>query len=168
MQTVSTATGRTFDDQQAVKRLLQPSLHELRRILRRLGAVTYDLWLPETRSLPRFIYPDERITGIVYGRYKQLGPNTIGRGALVATDRRILLIDKKPMFFRCDEISYRAISAITYSKVALSGTVTLHNRMGDITVRTFNDHCAQQFVKTIESHIFRDRTHAYYDDFASR
>jgi hypothetical protein len=128
--------------------------------LRELGAVQYDLWLPETKELDDVLHPGEEVLGIVYGRYKQqqLGRGVlIGRGALVATSQRIMLIDKKPMFVRCDEISAVVVSAVTYSKVGPAGTVTLHTRLGDIAVRTFNDVCAHNFVEAIESIIFKSQ-----------
>lgn len=126
--------------------------------LRDLGAVAYDLRLPETHTLPMIIHPHERIAGIVYGRYKKEEGKVVGRGALVATDRRVLLLDKKPLFVRCDEISYGVISAITYSKVWITGTIVLHTRMGDISIRTFNQNCAHKFVEAIEANIFKSKS----------
>lgn len=119
--------------------------------LRQLGAVRYDLWLPETHALPIIVHPDEHIKGIVYGRYEQ--DHETGRGALVATDRRVLLVNKKPLFVRCDEIAYRVVSGITYSRVAFMGIITLHTRIGNITIRTFNQNCAHNFVEAIEARI---------------
>lgn len=130
------------------------------RRLREIGAVQYDLWLPEIKELDTVLHPDEELMGIVFGRYKQqqLGRGVlIGRGALVATNQRIMLIDKKPMFVRCDEISAVVVSAVTYAKVGPAGTVTLHTRLGDISVRTFNERCAHNFVEAIEAIIFNNR-----------
>lgn len=126
--------------------------------IRGVGGDAYDMRLPETRLLPTIIQPDEHITGIVYGRYKFAQPPQTGRGAIVVTNRRILLVDKKPFYVRCDEISHYVISAITYSHVGPMGTVVLHTRMGDIQVRTFNQRCAEHFVKAIESRIFQGRS----------
>jgi hypothetical protein len=128
--------------------------------LRMAGAGLYDLWLPETKSLPLVIQPQERILGIVYGRYKQtqLGGGVLkGRGALVATNHRIFLLDKKPLFVRCDEVSPQVISGVTYGRVGFIGTVNLHTRMGDISVRTFNQTCARLFVQAAEREIWRIR-----------
>ena len=131
--------------------------------LKQLGAVAYDLWLPETQTLPLIIHPNERILGIVYGRYKQDEDRAAGRGALVATDSRVLLVDKKPLYIKCGEISYRVVSAITYTRVGFSGTITLHTRLGDITMHTLNQTCAHNFVEAIEANIFRPKDGGYYD-----
>lgn len=123
--------------------------------LRTLGAVAFDLWLPESHALPNLLHLDEHVWGVVYGRYTNTSKVETGRGMLVATDQRLLLINKKPLFVKCDEIAYRVISAITYTKAGIAGTVTVHTRMGDINVRTFNQKCARIFVEAIEAKIFK-------------
>jgi hypothetical protein len=102
------------------------------------------------------IHADERITGIVYGRYAQGDGKLTGRGALISTNHRILLLDKKPMFERCDQINYGVVSAVSYAKAGLAGSVVLRTRMGDITIRTLNKTCAQHFIKAIEAKIFAE------------
>jgi len=141
---------------------------EINEVLRELGAVMYDLWLPETHALPSIIHPNEKINGIVYGRYKHGGAEpSAGRGALVATDSRILLIDKKPLFLKCDELSYSVVSGVTYTKVGPGGTVTLHTRAGDIEIRTLNQRCAHRFVESIEAACLRDSAKENHHDYSA-
>ena len=102
--------------------------------LKALGANYYDLILPETKVIPRAIKPGEQILGLVYGRYKQQSNNSISRGVLVATDERVILLNKKFMFKQNDEITYDVISGISYSRVTFMGTVTIHTRIGDIHI----------------------------------
>ena len=113
--------------------------------LRQRGAVTYDFLLPETRYLPRLLHPDEEILGSVYGHYKD------GRGALIATNQRVLFIDKKPLFLHCDEISLIAVRGVTYTKAGIFAYVTLHTRQGDFKLRTINRTNASNFVDYIET-----------------
>jgi hypothetical protein len=119
-----------------------------------LGADQYDLWLPETHRLAAIIHATEQIVGIVYGHYTLANDKITGRGALVATSQRLLLLDKKPMFEKRDEISYGVVSAVSYVKAGIGGTVVLHTRIGDISVRTLNKACARSFVEAIESKLF--------------
>jgi len=155
MQAMGQAVGKVADlDEEVLHDFLRPSLREIRKRLRELGAVKYDLWLPETRSLPHVIRPAERIEGVVYGRYVQPGEHqTVGRGVFVATDQRLLLLDKKPLFVRCDEIPYEVVGGVTYSKVPLAVTLVLHSRTGDISLRTFNERCARGFVDALEERL---------------
>ncbi|MEI6755545.1 MAG: PH domain-containing protein [bacterium] len=124
------------------------------RDIKKLGAVPYNMWLPETQVLPYIIHPNEQILGLVYGRYQQVEGDIVGRGVLVSSPERVLLIDKKPLFVKTAEISYRVISAVTYSKVLFMGNVTIHTRMGKINVRTFNQKCAYNLVEAIEANLF--------------
>lgn len=136
--------------------LIKTHAKQIKRQLRGLGAVGYDLILPETSVLPIVLRPNEIIEGIVYGRYTQhaMEGTTVGRGALVATNRRVFLLDHKPLYLKCDEVAYETVSGVKYSRTGLIGTVTLHTRVGDITVRTFNQRCAHSFVKSIENEVF--------------
>lgn len=122
-----------------------------------LGADRYDLILPETYALPYALHPDENVLGIVYGRYKQDEGRLIGRGVMVATESRVFLLDKKPLYIRSDEVIYDAVSGVTYTRIGIIGTVTLHSKIGDIKIRTFNQKCARSFVEAVESQIFNNK-----------
>lgn len=139
----------------ALHTLLKQHAERITHDIQKLGADEYDMLLPEVHALPLLVNVTERVTGIVFGRYR-LTNGDIGRGALVVTNERVLLLDKKPLFTRCDEISFSVISAVTYSKVGPAGTVTLRTRMGDIAIRTFNKKCALHFVTAVESQLFSD------------
>lgn len=116
----------------------------IRKELKAAGAVAYDLHLPETQYLPNLLHPDEHIKGSVYGKYKA------GRGALIATDQRVLFVDKKPLFLHYDELSFLVIGGVTFTKSGFVGRVTLHTRLGDYSLRTLNLKNAANFVNYIE------------------
>lgn len=134
------------------------ALHAARitETLKDLGADAYDMRLPETNALHYIINPSERILGIVYGRYLQLVDGLAGRGALVATNSRIFLVDRKPFFVQLNELSYRAVSGVAYGRMGLVGTVTLHSKTGDIRVRTMNQLCARSFVRAVEARLYEE------------
>lgn len=122
--------------------------------LRGLGAMRYDLLLPESNILSTIIKPDEHLQGIVFGRYSHEhsgGRTVVGRGALAVTDQRIIMIDKKPMYVSCEELAFNIISGVTYSRVFFVSNVVLHTRMGDIHIRTLNQRCAYTFVNAVEN-----------------
>ena len=132
--------------------ILKPHKARIKRQLHKLGADRHELQLPETNMLPLVVRADERIQGIVFGTYKQatLARPLHGRGALVATDQRVLLIDHKPLYIRCDELSYSSVSAVSYRKVGFGGTIVLHNSLGDISLQTMNQNGVDMFVAAIE------------------
>ncbi|MBA3757863.1 PH domain-containing protein [Candidatus Saccharibacteria bacterium] len=61
----------------------------------------------------------ERIVAVVCGRY--FG----GYAILVATDQRLLLIDKKTLFMTVEDIRYDMISEIDYSSRLFDSTLTI-------------------------------------------
>ncbi len=121
------------------------TLKYIRRQLRQRGAVAYDLWLPETFYLTHILHKNERIMGSVYGKYKG------GRGALIATDQRVLFIDRKPMYVHVDELTFMIIGGVTFTKSLIKGFVNLQTRLGNYRLRTFNLKNAANFVDYIET-----------------
>lgn len=134
---------------------IRPHAERIKMELKEKGALTYDLILPETYYLPTVIHHDEHIMGSIYGRYRY--GDTSGRGALVATDRRVIFLDKKPLYVHYDEINFKIIGSISYTRTVLIGYVTLHTRLGDFQLRTFNHRNAYNFVKYIEEHCLHEQ-----------
>jgi hypothetical protein len=91
------------------------------------------------------MHTDEHLGGVVYGKY------TDGFALLAATDRRILFLDVKLMFVHEDEISYDVVSGISFGHVGVLSTVTLHTKVRDYQIRTYNQRCAEGFIAYIES-----------------
>lgn len=112
--------------------------------LRRVGVSAWGMRKTETHYLPELIHPGEQIGGAVYGHGEG------GSAMLVATDRRILYIDTKPLFKKSEDISYDVVSGVTLEWVGLSGTLILHTRMVDIKVRTMNRRAARTFRGYVE------------------
>lgn len=126
----------------------------INRELKEHGANGYDMMLPETQSLPSYIFPDEKIEGVVYGKYRYHGGEEEGRAVFVATPHRVLLLDRKPWFKNTHEFTYRNVGGISYKHIGFAGTVSLNTRMGNIYMRTFNSACARSFVQAVEDRIF--------------
>ncbi len=113
--------------------------------LRKLGVSEFAMYRMESRYLPTIIHDKEHLRGVVYGHCK------VGFAMLVATDRRVIFFDKKPLFVNKDELTYDVVSGVSFSAAGLGSTVTLHTRVNDYTLRTFNRKCASTFVAYIES-----------------
>lgn len=112
--------------------------------LRKAGVTRYGLLKGESRKLPQIIHPEEHIHAAVYGRCQQ------GSAMLVATERRVIFIDWKPLYTTSDEISYDVIAGVTYGQQGLVSTVTLHSRIGDYQLRYVNIGVARKFVAYME------------------
>ncbi len=138
---------RTFDF--GFSAHITPTMHQQRIIseLKNLGVSRAGLSTMESHYLHNIIHVDETVGGVVYGDHDD------GFVMLVATNRRIVFLDVKPFFVNEDEINYGVVSGVNYSHFALWTNVTLHTRIKDIHIRTYNKKCSEGFVKYIEEYI---------------
>lgn len=109
-----------------------------------LGMSRFVLATSEAHYLPRIIHPDENIVGVIYGHSKN------GFAMILATDKRIIFLDKKPFFVIEDEITYSVVSGVSHGQAGIGSTVILHTRIKDYKFQTLNERCARGFVAAIE------------------
>lgn len=138
----STDPNRTHQD------VANQHTERIEQELRAAGMSWYGLRLMESRYLPRVIHHNETIKGVTYGW--QPG----GVVMLVATDHRIIFLDKKPFFLRDDEVSYDNVRGISYYHAGLASTIVLHTQVQDYIVRTFNKISLQKLIDYIELRSF--------------
>ena len=125
--------------------------------LRYLGVSRLALLTMESRYLPHLIHPDEFIQGVVYGQSKG------GFAMLVATDKRVIFLNKKPLYVNEDEITFNVVSGVSHDHAGFGTTITLHTRLGDYAIQTLNEKCAQGFVEAIERLCIEQAKEANYD-----
>lgn len=117
----------------------------VKRELSDAGISGYALMRAEGRALPAFIHPEEHIMAAVYGRTKD------GAAMLVATDRRIIFFDKKPLITISDEISYEVVSGVGIGQEnGLRSSLTLYTRMGNYSVRMASSKSVVKFERYLE------------------
>ena len=95
----------------------------LKTVEKRLAAAGFNnkFWgKPEMRELENILADDEEIVCAVSGRYEA------GFALLISTDRRLLLIDKKPLFLSLEDLRYDMISEIDFGAQAFMATVAIH------------------------------------------
>lgn len=129
--------------------------------LRQAGVSRLGLLRMESRYLPQVIHPDEHIDGVVYGHSDE------GSVMLVATDRRVIFLDKKPLFINKDQISYYVVTGVKFSHAGPGTTVILHTRIKDYTIHSLNQKAAEKFVKLIESRCLEHQERNEYDSYKS-
>lgn len=120
------------------------NVKRIRNELKAVGVGAVGLRTPEAKELTVMLHPNEHIGGVAYGRYG----NSLAW--LVATDRRVIFMDKKPMFETTDELTYDVVSGVKIMKTGLFASLVLHTRVNDYTIRFVNTKCADIFVKYIE------------------
>jgi hypothetical protein len=108
------------------------SLQQVEDQLKRVGC-NFRFWCrPEVRELCKILMPGETIAQAVVGRYEN------GAALLCATDHRLLLIDKKPMFLTLEDIRFDMISEIDYNAQLFGGTVRIMTPNRKLTFSAWN------------------------------
>lgn len=131
-----------------------PSLKELpevkaKRVKRELldaGVTIYGLIKAESRYLPIILHDHEHIEAVIYGQHNA------SSAMMIATDERIIYLDKKPMVEMFDEVSYEVISGIEFDIHVLFATIVLHTPVRNYDFRFVNLRCAEKFARHIEKH----------------
>src|SRR5690348_11566243 len=85
--------------------------------LTQLGIRLSRWFTPELKELQRILMDNEKIVAAAAGRY--FG----GMALLVATDQRLLLIDKRTFFMTVEDTRYDMVSEINYSTRVYDATV---------------------------------------------
>ena len=107
----------------------------------------------ETAYLPKLLYADEQIHGVIYGLNKG------GWAMLLATEKRVIFLDKKLLFTTRDILTYDMVSSIQSNAVGVTASVTLHTRGGDYSLRFVARGAADKFVAFIEKRRINARQH---------
>lgn len=133
---------------------MQPTLQEIQRIRRELkaaGVTTFGRLKFASRFLPQVLHQDEHIKGVVYGRYTEgTGLLRWAEGMLIATDCRVIFLDRKPGFEAMDELTYDVVSGVQKSYAWPFASVTLHTRIGNYSLRFANKRCIDTFMHYVE------------------
>jgi|SRR5688572_5601146 hypothetical protein len=123
----------------------------IKRELQEAGVTQYGLAKFASHFLPTVLHDDEYIGGAVYGRYAAgTGLLKWTEGMLIATDRRVMFLDRKPGFEALDEITYDVVSGVQKSFAWPFSAVTLHTRLGNYTLRFANSNCIDRFMRFVE------------------
>ncbi len=93
------------------------SMKEVEAQLKRIGVQVRFWGAAEVRELQHILMSNEQIVSCLNGRYEG------GFATLVATDHRLLLIDKKPLYLTIGDIRYDMIAEVDYNARLLDATV---------------------------------------------
>ncbi len=100
----------------------------------------------EAKYLPYIIHDNEHIKAAVFG-YQEAG-----FVMLVATDKRVIFLDKKPLFINQDEVTFDVVSGVKLNETVMGATLKLHTRVKDYKLFTMKEASAEHFMQYIETH----------------
>lgn len=124
----------------------------IKRELREAGVGWFGFLKFGIRYLHKLIHQDEHVHGVVFGRYRETDKSpSWEEGMLVATERRVMFVDRKPGYLRADDITYDVVSGVEASKAGPFSAVTLFTKIGNFTIRFAKSECAEKFVRYVET-----------------
>jgi hypothetical protein len=124
------------------------------RVKQQLKSIKADfqfLGRAELRELPKILFEDEFLQHVVFGRY------TNGFALLCATNQRVLLIDKKPLYLTLEDIRYDMISDMTFNHRLLDTSVMLGTVHKSITFTCYNQDRLRDMTTYVQKRVMDSR-----------
>jgi len=125
-----------------------PTLEEINEQLKSINAAQRYIGKKEIKELPNILWQDEKIEKLTVGFYNG------GSGILVATNKRVVFVDKGLFFgLRVEDFPYDKISSIEYKTGFGSGKIKIYCSGNKAEI----DHVLAEDVKNVSEYI-RART----------
>lgn len=121
--------------------------------LKKVGMQNQFIGRPEVRELCHILAPNEEIQHAVMGKYEG------GFALIVATDHRVLLIDKKPWFLTMEDICYDMISEVDLHSRLIDSTasiITLNKTLNFTSLRRTR---LRELVRYVQHQVMGVRNH---------
>jgi Bacterial PH domain len=130
------------------------SLQEVESRLAKAGLQNRYWGRAEVRELTNIILPDEAVFHAVNGRYEG------GTALLVATDRRLLLIDKKPMMLNLQDVRYDSVAEVDYFARLLDATVAIRTMNKMLKFTSMRQNALRRLTSAVQEAVMELRQFA--------
>lgn len=130
-----------------------PDLEQVREQIKNLDGISKLYGRKEIKQLPAILWEDELIEKLIQGVYNN------GQGILVATNKRLIFVDKG-MFYglRVEDFPYDKITSIQYKTGIIFGTITIFasgnkaeiNNMIKDQTRNFGDYVRARISGSVD------------------
>lgn len=107
----------------------------------------------EMKELPKLLAEDEEVVGAVYGFYQG------GSGVLVVTDKRVILIDKQPLYVNLEALAYAYITKVEFSVHTMQGTLKVCAGSHGLHFRSLSDARLKQLFYYIRARAEVENSH---------
>jgi hypothetical protein len=124
-----------------------PTLEEVKEQIGHQPAGSKFLGRKEIKELPNILWEDENVERLVQGSYDS------GSGVLVATNKRLIFVDKGIGKLRVEDFPYDKLSSIQYQTGWAGGTITIFASGNKAEIKNVpKDHC-KNFADYIRARI---------------
>lgn len=120
--------------------------------LKRIGC-NFRFWgRSEVNELGRIMMDDEIIAECVNGQY------TNGFAMLVATNHRVLLVDKKPLLYlTVEDLRFDMITEFNYNHRLMDATIRIFTTNKTLVFTSWNQHRLRKLLEYIQAHVLEMR-----------
>ncbi len=114
---------------------------------------------PEIRELPGILMQDEIIAKCVNGYYEG------GFALLCVTSHRVLLVDRKPMLLKVEDIRFEMIVEMDYNALLMSSTVKIVTPNKNLTFSSWSQHRLRDILNYAQQRVAEVRQHYMAQQF---
>lgn len=107
----------------------------------------------ELRELANILLAVEQIHHCINGQYEG------GFAMLCATDQRVLLIDKKPMYLTIEDIRFDMIAELDYNHRLVNSSLLICTPNKSLRFTAYNQHRLRQFYSFVQHRVMEIRQH---------
>lgn len=130
-------------------------LSKIEAQLTRLGVKKTFFCRPEIHQLQHILMDHEQILRFVQGRYSG------GFAIMVATETRLLLIDKKPLYLTVEDIRYDMISEVDVSASIFDATIRIFTVNKQLSFSAFRQRQLRDLVAYIQRRVMEIRQYQH-------
>lgn len=136
-----------------------PTTEEIKTQLDNLDGVSKFFGKKEIKELPNILWEDEELEKLVQGYYAK------GNGILVATNKRLIFIDKGLFYgLRVEDFPYDKISSIQYSTGMMFGKITIFTSGNKAEIEQVEKGQVKVFSEYVRARISSTKEHASYSN----
>ena len=129
------------------------TINSLEEQLKRIGC-NFRFWgKAELRELANVLLPGETINHCINGMYEG------GFAMLCATDQRVLLIDKKPMYLTIEDIRFDMIAELDYNHRLLNASTLICTPNKTLRFTAYNHARLRKFYLYVQQRVMDIRQH---------
>lgn len=128
-----------------------PNLKDIEQQLTKIGC-NFRFWgRAEIRELANVLLEGEQISHCINGQYEG------GFAMLCATDQRVLLIDKKPMYLTIEDIRFDMVAQLDYNHRLMNATLLICTPNKTLRFTAYNQHRLRQFYSFVQQQVMEIR-----------
>ena len=132
-----------------------PDINEIKNQIKNLDGVSKLLGRKEIKELPNILWEDEKLEKLIQGFYEK------GTGILVATNKRLIFIDKSLLGkLRVEDFPYDKISSIQYQAGLIYGNITIFSSGNKAKIEQLDKKQTRNFADYVRARISGGKEHA--------